>query len=155
MANQTLALLEALKDCLCTQLATDGNPVCECCLVVSDELPPMTGCDCVCESGQGKAWARFVSADFQQDELTKCPVGPWQVRFQLGVYRCVSSEPTCETGTLEAEMIAEDLATLQRAVACCPALGGRRWTFGNIQIIGPSGGCVGVAVEVVTEFGAL
>jgi len=155
MANNVTPLLSALLDCLCTQLVTDGNPVCQCCVVVSDGLPPMTGCDCICEDGQGMAWVRFMSADWQQTDVSKCPVGPWKVRLQLGVYRCISSEPTCETTTAEADSIAEDVASLQRAVLCCAAMGGKRYTLGSVQIIGPSGGCVGAALDVVLELGAL
>lgn len=155
MANNVTPLLTSLLACLCTQLVTDGNPACQCCVVVSDELPPMTGCDCVCENGQGVAWARFVSASFQQSELSKCPIGPWQVTLQLGVYRCINSEPTCETTTAEADSVAEDLASLQRAVSCCPAMGGKRYTLGSANVIGPSGGCVGASIEVVLELGSL
>lgn len=155
MANNVTPLLTSILACLCEQLTTDGHPVCECCVVVSDDLPPMTGCDCVCEEGQGIAWARFVRAEWQQTELVKCPIGPWQVTLQIGVYRCVNSEPTCETTTAEADMVAEDAASLQRAILCCPALGGKRYSLRNVQVIGPAGGCVGVALDVVLELGAL
>jgi hypothetical protein len=155
MANNISPLLSALLECLCTQLSTDGHPVCECCVVVSDDLPPMTGCDCICEGAQGRAWVRFVSADFQQTELTKCPIGPWQVTLQLGVYRCISSEPTCETTTTEADAAAEDLASIQRAILCCPVLGGRRYTLSDAEVIGPLGGCIGVAMRVVIDVATL
>lgn len=156
MANQTMPILSALLTCLCQQLITDGRPVCECCLVASDDLPPMTGCDCVCTDGaQGVGWARLVSGSWQQPEVTKCPVGPWRVTFQIGVYRCVSSEPTCETKTAEAVGVAEDAASLARAVLCCDALAGRNHTLGGVQIIGPMGGCIGVALDVVVELGSL
>lgn len=155
MPNNVTPLLTSILACLCTQLVTDGNPVCECCVVVSDDVPPMTGCDCVCENGQGFAWARFVNADWQQTELTKCPIGPWRVTLQIGVYRCVNAEPTCETTTTEAELVSEDMASLQRAVLCCEALGGRRYTLGAGNIIGPAGGCVGASLDIVLELGAL
>jgi hypothetical protein len=115
----------------------------------------MTGCDCVCEDGQGIAWGRLVSAAWQQPELTKCPAGPWRVTFQIGVYRCVSSEPTCETGATEALAVAEDSASLARAALCCDALAGRNHTLGGLQVIGPMGGCIGVALDVVVDLGSL
>jgi hypothetical protein len=34
-------------------------------------------------------------------------------------------------------------------------MGGKRYTLGSVQIIGPSGGCVGAALDVVLELGAL
>jgi len=155
MANNVTPLLTSILACLCTQLASDGHAVCECCVVVSDQLPPMRGCDCVCDEGQGVAWARFVGAEWQQTEVTKCPLGPWEVRLQIGVYRCLASEPTCETTTAEADMVAEDIASLQRAVLCCDALGGRRYTLGPVQVIGPAGGCVGSSLEIVLELATL
>lgn len=155
MPNQTMPILSALLTCLCQQLITDERPVCDCCLVASEELPPMTGCDCVCEGAQGTAWARLVSGAWQQPAVTKCPTGPWQVTFQIGVYRCVSSEPTCETKTAEATALANDAASLARAVLCCDALAGRNHTLGGLQIIGPLGGCIGVALDVAVELGSL
>lgn len=156
MANNVTPILTSLLACLCTQLAEDGHPVCECCVVVSDSLPPMVGCDCVCEDGQGIAWARFVSADWQNTDLTKCPIGPWNVTLQLGVYRCVNvKKPTCESTTEEADLVSEDIASLQRAVLCCEALGGRRYTLGSVNVIGPSGGCVGASFDVVLELATL
>jgi len=52
-------------------------------------------------------------------------------------------------------MVAEDIASLQRAVLCCDALGGRRYTLGPVQVIGPAGGCVGSSLEIVLELATL
>lgn len=155
MPNNTISIASALLECLCEQLITDERPVCECCLVASDEPPPMTGCDCTCEDGQGVAWLRMAPPTWQQPDLSKCPIGPWRVTYQMGVYRCVSADPTCVDTTAEATALADDIASLARAALCCDALGPIRHTLGNFQIIGPAGGCIGAALDVVVELGAL
>lgn len=156
MANSITPLLDALKLCLCVQLAADGNAVCECCIVFGEEAPPMSGrCDCVCEEGQGFAWTRLIDTSWSENNLMKCPIGFWEVRIELGVYRCVSSEQTCVDTTTDSAKLADDAASLSRAVLCCEALSGKRWRPVSTTVIGPLGGCVGIALEIVVELGAL
>jgi len=154
MADNITPFVAALLACVCEQLVADGRPACECCQVASQDLPPMTGCDCVCEGGQGRAWARFDGATWQQSDLAKCPVGPWEARFQVGVYRCVPQDGTCESSGVEAALVAADAASLTRAVMCCPALPSR-WSLGDVEIVGPTGGCVGVAVTITIQLSTL
>jgi hypothetical protein len=159
MADTITPLLGDLLDCVCTQLATDGRAVCECCQVVSDILPPMTGCDCVCAGGQGRAWIRLVQAQWSQQRLEKCPTGWWELDIQVGVYRCITDHAgstSCLNATADAVSVAADLASISKALFCCAALqAAAKWRLGAGRVVGPDGGCVGATIDLTVQIGTI
>lgn len=151
MADIITPLITEVLDCVCTQLAADGKPVCECCQTVG--IPPMTHCECDCQTGQGWAWVGFQSAAWQQENLSRCPTGAWNADFTAGVYRCITDhEGDCAAATADAVAVAEDVASITKALLCCPVFEHRNWELGNVSIIGPEGGCVGVTVSFTVQF---
>jgi len=145
------AINAALLACVCQQLANEGRPACACCQVVSSELPPMTGCDAASDGGaQGRAWSRLQPpVTFTASAPSKCPNGMWRVTFQVGVYRCIADhDGNCTDMTADAAKAHADAASLVTAVQCCDILQARAWVPGDVTIVGPAGGCVGVALSV-------
>lgn len=113
----------------------------------------MTGCDCRCdepEGGQGRAWIRFVDGSWQQPQPVKCPIGPWEVQLQAGIYRCATSDVDCVSQAADATKILDDLSSIERAIKCCPALRGKNFTLGAAQSL-LSGNCQGVTMNFTVQ----
>lgn len=158
MADKIMPLLQAVKTCVCNQLITDGRPVCECCILTSQELPPMDACDCDCAGdAQGRAWARFIRATPTESGLTKlsrCSSPIWAAEFQVGVYRCVSDTTgNCEDLLADATKVYADASSLVKAVTCCSYLSTPNSYFriDRVETVGPVGLCVGVAVAFTVQ----
>jgi hypothetical protein len=151
-------LMDAVLNCVCTRIATDGRPACMCCQVVSEVAPPMTRCECDCDGpGQGWGWIRFDRADFQGNDLpSSCLVGVWRATFQVGIYRCITdSLGDCATMAVDAANTHKDIGSITLALQCCAAFQGKKWDIENVEIIGPSGQCVGVAVTFFVDLTTL
>lgn len=151
MATAITPFMTSVLACICTQLSTDGRPVCECCQHAGQ--PIMDGCDCVCDDAQGRAWITFLGADFLQSAPARCPTGLWEARFQAGVWRCVTDhDGVCAASTVDAAAVAEDTTSLVEALTCCTAFTGRFWRMTGVEVLGPAGGCVGVSASFVVQF---
>lgn len=155
-----LPVLRHLRTCTATQLGAAGRPVCHFPLFVGDHPPPAAGCDCDCEfadgvAGHGVAWARFVNAVGAGNTMPSECGQALAFTVELGVYRCA---PTSDTGddpvTADvhdpwAEKILADAAALRRAYMCCAWVADRglSWRLGAQTVLGPRGGCIGVAAQ--------
>jgi hypothetical protein len=158
-------LAQALLDCATERLIADGRPVCQACIVASQETPPADGCDCKCDGGQGRAWIRVNQVEFNNHtgnvstsgELSKCPTGAWNVHFELGVWRCIKDQLNGKCVDMLADAVAmhKDLASLIIAVQCCPMLATLRWAPEQARPIGPSGGCVAAVYEFTVQMNHL
>lgn len=156
---------QSILDCVVAQLEADGLPVCEACIVAGSATPPADGCDCKCEGGQGRAWIRVESLDFDSrtparnvgSEVTKCPKGAWNVRFEVGVWRCVKDQDGKKCAVLLQDALAmhRDLAALIVGVQCCAALTGVAWAPERAAPLGPDGGCVAATYRFAVQLNVL
>jgi hypothetical protein len=136
------ALLAALKECLCEEIARSGRPVCFCAVV--------PGSQAILEyASGGQAWVRLASA-FPSNAFpspagteSKCytPLA-WQV--EVGIARCVPVEsPTEEDQSFAAEIQVADMELMRRAIACCMgAEDDYSYVLGTYQPSGPTGDIV-------------
>lgn len=160
----TPALL-ALTECLCETLNTAPyTPVCDCCLVHSQTLPPADRCDCGCtvegRDGNGQAWVRLVQVSNRVDRSSpRHCASIMDAEVQLGVYRCIESVvgddnelPSCDEMTNDAVLILADRAAMWRAVQCCEAIRGYDPQILNWTPVGPSGGCAGGVLNITLSF---
>lgn len=138
MADDTLILpvLDALRACLCEQLAVSpGGVPCFCGLYPGGPVPA-DGCTCGRgATGCGQAWVRlarvFPTTQYpQQTNTPGCAVGLAAV-IEVGVRRClpgtssINGQVTFPTAADQAEAVRVqmgDLAAILRAITCCPAL---------------------------------
>jgi hypothetical protein len=161
------ALISLLLSCVCTELNTNGRPVCTCAVRHAIQWPSMDGCDCACDNNGsvGQAWARFQRFEPMETTYTAddrlCGL---QVvaTVDVGVHRCVSAfdgnsprPPTPETLTSDALGLINDEYHIRKAVLCCPepagngVLAGWRWRPTQSLPLGPMGDCAGVVLTVV------
>lgn len=158
MADKIIPLLEAVLTCVCNQLIADGRPVCECCILTSQELPPMDACDCDCAGeAQGRAWARFIRATQVETQLTKlsrCSTPIWAAEYQVGVYRCITDTTgNCADMLGDAMKVYADASSLVQAVTCCPYLSTPNsfFRFDRVETVGPMGQCVGATATFTVQ----
>lgn len=157
-SNTLTPLMDAVLTCVCTRLAADGRPACMCCNVVSEVAPPMTQCACDCDGpGQGWGWIRFDRAEFQGlDVPASCVTGVWRSTFQVGVYRCVTDHlGDCAAMAVDATAAHQDVGSITAALQCCAAFQGKKWDLETVEIIGPAGSCMGVAVTFTVDLPTL
>ena len=162
-ADPTLGpLLDRFLACVCAELAAAERPVCECCLVWGDSIPPADFCDCACGDGHGQAWVRVVRWDpantTNRLDNKKCQTLRTRVWLEAGVYRCVASvapdgqsAPTCEQRSADAWGLIRDAMALRQAFACCEALNDRVLEFMSEEPTGMQGGCSGVVIQFTVD----
>lgn len=140
-------VLEEVADCLCAQIAADGLPdVCFCGVVpganvVADQVG---NCGDVC----GMAWVRleqmYPSTVVGQPsaEPGNCAKG-LAVDIEVGIIRCIESEPDAADLLAAAELQAADAQCMFRALTCCPCLPSMNTLVSPYTPLGPDGGTVG------------
>lgn len=154
MASTVTPVITGALDCVVAQLIAEGRPVSEGCLVVGQ--PVADGCDCGDGVTQGRAWARLVDAAFSESEISRCPMGAWELAVEVGVWRCVTAHNgECDLSTSDAEQVDADMASLVQAVSCCSAVAANPWAPRRAEILGPSGGCVGVSFSFTVQVNRL
>lgn len=155
-------LVQSFLACVCAELHASGRPVCECCLVWGDSIPPADFCDCDCAGGHGQAWVRVVRLDpaatGNRTAAMKCQPIRLRVWLEAGVYRCVpavgadgTSPPSCDDRSDSAWGFIQDARSLRRAVACCEALKDRRVEFMSQEPTGVRGGCSGLTTQFTID----
>jgi hypothetical protein len=151
--SKIAVIMEAVADCLCEQITTDGRPeVCYCGVVPGAlAIADLVGnCGDVC----GMAWVRLeqmypaVVAGVPDGTPGNCGKG-LAMDIEVGILRC------CEAGESDpAELLAStelqlaDAETIYRAVRCCPALPNMDTIVAPYVPLGPDGGTVGGTVMV-------
>jgi hypothetical protein len=166
MATEKITqLAQSLLDCVTARLIADGSPVCESCVVAGDRTPPMDGCDCTCDAGQGRAWIRVVDVEFQgysdyrsaNSQVEKCPTGAWNIHFETGVYRCIRDtlDGNCDDKLADAQAMHADMASLINGIACCPEVETARWSPEKAEALGPAGGCAGAIYTFLIQIDRL
>ncbi|MBB3665909.1 hypothetical protein FB384_004868 [Prauserella sediminis] len=143
-----LPLLEELRTCAASQFGRCRRPVCRFDLYFSDHPAPADGCDCTCEpDGQGVAWIRLVAIEPDPSPVpSPCAGGSTTAVVEIGVHRCA---PTTENPDQPwVPGMYDDVHALRRTPLCCTALEDTRWQVQTVQPIGPSGGCVGAAIQL-------
>jgi hypothetical protein len=152
-----LALAQQLLACLTAELAAaPAGPVCVAALRHSATVAPADACMCECvdgagqPAGQGEAWVRVVSATMPGlDRQRGCPRPEWQVTYELGSRRCVTTldgagrPPTAAEADADAVSLAGDAAAHRRVLGCCPGLDERVQAALAQLPAGPTGGCAG------------
>lgn len=149
-----LAIMDDLKDCLCTALADSvGGEPCYCGLYPGS-LTPADWCSCRgTTTSCGMAWARldriFPSSRFPQLDQSGTSCGaPLAAVIELGVYRCLPAatergEPPTAVALAQATVVQNgDAAAMHKALTCCGALADRPSVLGT-YIPRDSGGCGG------------
>lgn len=145
MANTITPLLEAARDCVVDELLAQSRPVTQGCIVIGEAVAD--GCDCEDGISSGRVWARLVNGFFSSTVASKWPIGVWELSVEVGIWRCVSAHNgECALSTADAAALADDTASLVQAITCCTVVNAYPWNVGSISILGPRGGCVGVAL---------
>lgn len=152
---------QALLDCVVEQLEKDGLPVCEACIVAGAVTPPADGCDCKCEGGQGRAWIRLERLEFDSrtptrnigSEVNKCSKGAWNLRFEVGVWRCIKDVDgkKCAPLLQDAMAMHRDLVALITGIQCCAALKGFAWAPEIGAPVGPEGQCAAATYRFAVQ----
>lgn len=151
-------LLRNLRTCVAEQLAFCGRLPCRFPITWGEQIPPADACDCFCDSGQGQAWARWVStepADLGGKALQAagCADGTFEITAEVGLYRCWpvpgDAKPLEEADEEHAALgLLTDAAALRRALTCCGYLEERQWELVKEEPVGHSGGCTGVSIQL-------
>ena len=155
--------MQALLDCVTAALDDADAPVASSFLAPGG-TPAWDNC---CENG-GQAWVRLVQAYPSagtggaafpgQDTRPRCHPNLLAARLEVGVLRCSQpfsdeqgTPPTDARKTLEGTATTQDASTLLEAILCCfvatPGLSA--WVIDNWTPLGPNGGCVGGAWQLV------
>jgi len=153
-------VVQALKDCYCTQLQLVSTPVADCCIRPGEVAYGISLTQDECCSGLG--WVRVVNwgAGFPgpEEQPTRCLPTQWRLDLELGAVRCApvgtaETLPTCEEWTAAHNLMMEDAMARRQAVAGCFATGdpNRLVSFGEWQPIGPEGRCVGGTLSITVE----
>lgn len=141
------ATLEAIADCLCTQITTDGlPPLCYCgvvpgALAVADRIGD---CGSVC----GMAWVRLDQM-YPATVVGVPSADPGNCRkalaldIEVGILRCFPAEPTDDDLFSSTELQMLDAETMFRAVTCCPAIPQMDAVVAPYTPLGPDGATVG------------
>lgn len=158
------AILLGVRACLCETFGIAGVPVC-CCMVYPGETrPPMAGCGCECDDGQGVAWVRYL----RETEILPTTIrkgfggacqntGHLQLSLEAGVYRCVEvpdpddNSARCDENTADALAREMDKEIVLSVLKCCKALEELNVTVVSTGMIGPSGGCAGAFATVTVD----
>lgn len=152
-------ILWHLQQCVAYQLGLAGRPVCHFPIYWHSRHPAADACDCTCEDGgQGQAWVRMVQitrSAVAPARLANCANGVYDLRLELGVYRC-APVPEGRSATVpepvesaHAAGMYRDAEALRAALRCCATLQkiGIEPTLVSQSPIGPSGACAGVELQ--------
>jgi len=151
-ASRVAVTLEAIADCLCNQITSDGlPPVCYCgvmpgSIAVADRVG---NCGDVC----GMAWVRLdqmypaVTVGVPSGDPGNCQRG-LGLDIELGILRCFPTEPTDQELFSSTELQILDAETLFRAVTCCPAIPQMDCVVAPYTPLGPDGGTVGGTLSI-------
>jgi hypothetical protein len=155
----------ALLTCLCNALSANASqdyPAPEiCCLRVGEGVALDITNELVDECCQGLAYVRIdnfyptgsadapfpsPSSDFALD---RCSPYAWGLQMEMGVYRCVSNQPTCDEWTIAAQRQMLDAKSMRQALCCFM----RNLDPGTVSMTpwqskGPEGGCVGGTMTI-------
>jgi len=165
-------VLNALRECLRSQLVNVGNPVCHLPVIWGEAPLPAQRCDCDCGSGRnGEGWVRVTRVEQTPrlpgrgsgrrntggsrywPDVCSGGVRVWDTQIEMGVWRCAptlddvtGAPPSDEEHDAHTQLTLNDLAALARTWACCTWLQDREYPH-QVETItpsGPSGGCSGV-----------
>lgn len=137
--DTAVAVMDALRGCLCDELARLDAPVCSCALVPGAQAFA-DACSCG-NSGCGMAWVRldriYPSRNFPLQDQTASPCNsPLAAVIEVGVLRCVPTlkaggqPPTAVELTQAAIDQGRDAGAMLAALNCCDAIGDRPHTLG-------------------------
>lgn len=168
LADPAWAKLEALRDCLETALTgTILGGVCRLAIepgqVAWDHCSAFITADD--ENVNGQAWVRdtnqYPYTVFPTQAASARPCGfPQALMIEMGIVRCApepddkGNPPSGDALTDAAQARRIDGAALLYAVCCASATDAFANTsilVGNLQPLGPQGGCVGVTLHVVID----
>lgn len=151
--------VEALAECLCTEVSKNGPALCFCGVVAGETvaLDRIGECD---DEHNGMAWVRLTTAYPSQtigrvDTTIRNCAGGIGFEVEIGVMRLAPSygtdlehlDPPTEAEELAAARIAtDDMIALFRAVQCCL---GDDYIAGAYLPVGPQGGVVGGRLTVM------
>lgn len=169
--DPVVALVHALKSCLCAGAEAAGRPLCMCCLGHGERITPDV-CDCECQErgpdgktlkGRGQGWVRVVQtlavlgATVAGRSRSACRVnGRWQVQIEIGIARCLAAggdaDPaTCAEREADAHQGLADEWLLRWIVDCCPALRSVELVSALVAPWGPQGGCAGSTATIMVQ----
>jgi hypothetical protein len=152
VVSRVAVTLEAIADCLCEQIVTDGlPPVCYCgvmpgVLAVADRIG---NCGDVC----GMAWVRLdqmypaTIVGVPSVDPGNCSKG-LALDIEVGILRCFPTEPTDLDLFSSTELQLADAESMVRAVSCCPAIPQMDMVLAPYTPMGPDGGTVGGTVSI-------
>lgn len=153
VVSKIAVIVEAVADCLCQQVITDGLPgLCSCGVVpgtiaVADSIGDCDDC--------GMAWVRLdqmypavtVGTPFVDPGNCQAALA---IDIEVGIVRCYPADPDMADQLAAAELQIADAETMYRAVRCCPALPMRDTVVAPYAPTGPDGGTIGGTLLVST-----
>lgn len=156
----------ALRECFVSELTRRSRPVCFLPVIWGAAPLPAQRCDCACEdSGEGEGWIRVVGMNpvtaGNRRMSGGCGVVGWDVRVELGVWRCAPRMSDEGVAPSDAEYMEstsrffDDVQAIQAVFSCCPWFTetGTDHMVEGIVPSGPSGGCAGVIGTTVIRMG--
>lgn len=156
----------ALRECFVGELIKRSRPVCFLPIIWGASPLPAQRCDCTCEdNGEGEGWIRVVNiaplTHTRNRGMGGCGVVGWDVRVELGVWRCAprldeSGQPPSD-GEFDGYAFGmfDDVKAIQATLTCCDWFTdtGTSHTVESIAPSGPMGGCVSVIGTTVIRMG--
>lgn len=154
-------ILEALRSCAAANLGACRRPVCRFPIVFNGGHPPADACTCTCPDGDGQAWVRMVSLNraASTTNVAQCFNQIYDLTVELGLYRCAPTPQGNQaavperTETEHAHGMLLDAYALRAAGLCCDYFTAHDLNpiLVHESAIGPSGGCVGVEVQLLIQ----
>lgn len=155
-------LTRSLRECFVSELLRRSRPVCFLPIRWGATPLPAQRCDCTCEDGgEGEGWVRIVSTApvVAGRPRAGCGVVAWDVRVELGLWRCApslgedGSVPSDAIYDAHASQMHKDVLAIQGVFTCCDWLAQADYVVETISPSGPNGGCVGVIGTAVIRLG--
>lgn len=158
-----LPVLDAIRACLCTELAvSSGGETCFCGIVPGGPTVPAEWCNCgKGAAGCGGAWVRLVRvfpwSSWPQQDLTAGCKGGLGMVVELGVVRCLpvgsaGSPPNAVAQAQATQVQLGDWQAMRRVLACCEALSRRDVVLGSYEPRS-QGGCGGGTLTGTVKLG--
>lgn len=157
MSASLWGMARSLRECLASELIRRERPVCHLPIIWGSSPLPAQRCDCTCEGGgEGEGWVRVTTlapiAAQARARTGGCGVLGWDVRVELGVWRCAPTPddnlnpPTDAEYDRFAQAMFKDTMAIQAALTCCSWFQdkGISHAVDPITPSGPLGGCAGV-----------
>lgn len=153
MTTPIVPVMTSLLVCLREQMDGSVGGVPEWLSLVPARTVPQDFCGEGCSMGFVRLDSAYPSQAFPlQDSVPRKCEGPWAVRLEVGIFRCLPIEaPSVEEATTAAVIQIDDAERIRAAIACCEPISRRSYLIGPYLPSGPTGGCGGGSWTVTAQ----